>query len=169
MPYRFEPLTKLHDRAGFRCASAPLNAYLQQLARKDTERRVAAAFVMVEEAAPATIVGYYTLSAFAVEVVELPEELQRKLPRYPRLPATLLGRLARDERFPGTGSLLLMDALARAHHQSVQIASLAVVADAKDEAALKFYRKFGFAPLGNHPNRVFLPMGTIEQLLQAPA
>jgi hypothetical protein len=54
--------------------------------------------------------------------------LQKKLPRYPRLPATLLGRLARDERFPGTGHLLLMDALARAHRQSAQVASLAVVA-----------------------------------------
>jgi len=169
MPYRFEPLTKQHDRAGFRCGSPPLNSYLQHLARKDTERRVAATFVMVEEVAPTAIVGYYTLSAFTVELAELPEELQRKLPRYPRLPATLLGRLARDERFPGTGSLLLMDALARAYQQSAQVASLALVADAKDEVALKFYRKFGFALLGNHPNRVFLPMGTVEQLLLPPA
>jgi hypothetical protein len=169
MAYRFEPLTKQHDRVGFCCASPPLNNYLQQLARKDTERKVAASFVMVEEMAPATIVGYYTLSAFTIEVAELPEEMQKKLPRYPKLPATLLGRLARDERFPGSGSLLLMDALKRALRQSAQIASLAVVADAKDEKALKFYRKFGFASLGNHPNRVFLPMGTIEQLPQPPA
>ncbi|MDD2763672.1 MAG: GNAT family N-acetyltransferase, partial [Opitutaceae bacterium] len=115
MSYRFEPLGKQHERAGFRCASGPLNTYLQQIARKDAERHVAAAFVMVDDAAPAVIVGYYTLSAFAVEVTELPEAMQKKLPGYPRLPATLLGRLARDERFPGTGSLLLMDALARAH------------------------------------------------------
>jgi hypothetical protein len=166
MAYRFEPLTKQHDRAGFRCFSAPLNVYLQQLARKDAERRVAAAFVMVDEVAPAAIVGYYTLSAFAVEVAELPESMQKKLPRYPRLPATLLGRLARDERFPGTGPLLLMDALVRAHQQAAGIASLAVVADAKDDAALKFYRRFGFAQLGSDSNRVFLPMGTIEKLVK---
>lgn len=164
MAYRFEPLTKQHDRAGFRCASAPLNTYLQQIARKDAERHVAAAFVMVDDTAPTTIMGYYTLSAFAVDVAELPEAMQKKLPRYPRLPATLLGRLARDERFPGMGSLLLMDALARAHRKAADIASLAVVADAKDEAALTFYRKFGFAQLGSDPNRVFLPMGTIAEL-----
>jgi len=92
--------------------------------------------------------------------------MQRKLPRYPRLPATLLGRLARDERFPGAGSLLLMDALVRAHQKAADIASLAVVADAKDEVALAFYRKFGFAQLGRDPNRVFLPMGTIEELIK---
>lgn len=165
MAYRFEPLAKQHDRAGFRCGSAPLNAYLQQIARKDAERHVAAAFVMVDDAAPAAIVGYYTLSAFVVAVTELPEAMQKKLPRYPRLPATLLGRLARDERFPGTGSLLLMDALTRAHQKSAEIASLAVVADAKDEVALTFYRKFGFAQLGSDPNRVFLPMGTIAELI----
>ena len=78
MPWRFEPLTKLHDRAGFRSASEPLNVYLQQLARKDAERRVAAVFVMVATASPAMIVGYYTLSAFAVEVTELAEVLQKK-------------------------------------------------------------------------------------------
>lgn len=165
MAYRFEPLAKQHDRAGFRCGSAPLNAYLQQIARKDAERHVAAAFVMVDDAATAAIVGYYTLSAFVVAVTELPEAMQKKLPRYPRLPATLLGRLARDERFPGTGSLLLMDALTRAHQKSAEIASLAVVADAKDEVALTFYRKFGFARLGSDPNRVFLPMGTIAELI----
>lgn len=164
MAFRFEPLTKQHDRAAFRCASTPLTTYLQQIARKDAERHVAAAFVMVDDAAPVTIVGYYTLSAFAVEVTELPEAMQKKLPRYPRLPATLLGRLACDERFPGTGSLLLMDALARALQKSEEIASLAVVADAKDEAASAFYRKFGFAQLGDNPSRVFLPMGAIAEL-----
>lgn len=166
MAYRFEPLTRQHDRAAFSCGVPPLDVYLQQFARKDADRRVAAPFVMVDEAAPATIVGYYTLSAFAVELAELPEELQRKLPRYPRLPATLLGRLARDGRFPGTGPLLLVDALSRALRQSAEIASLAVVAEAKDEAALRFYRRFNFLPLGNNPNRVFLPMRTIEQLAE---
>jgi GNAT superfamily N-acetyltransferase len=77
--------------------------------------------------------------------------------------------LARDERFPATGHLLLIDALARAHRQSAQVASLAVVADAKNEAALSFYRKFGFSLLGHSANRVFLPMGTVEQLVQSPS
>src|SRR5664280_76495 len=169
MAFRFEPLTKAHDRTSFRCGIAPLDVYLQQLARKDVERRVTAAFVMVDDAAPATIVGYYTLSAFAVEIGELPGLLQKKLPRYPRLPATLLGRLARDERFPGMGHLLLMDALARAYRQSAQVASLAVVADAKNDAALSFYCNFGFALLGHSANRIFLAMGTVEQLVRSSA
>jgi len=167
MPCRFEVLSREHDRVSFRSGSEDLNTYLHTLARKDVERRVSAAFVMVDEASPATIVGYYTLSAFTVEVTELPAALQKKLPRYPQLPATLLGRLARDERFPGTGSMLLMNALERAFQQSSQIASLAVVADAKDDRALAFYRKFGFEILGSNTSRVFLPMGTIKQLFSS--
>ena len=167
MAFRFEPLGRQHERAGFRCGVEPLDLYLQQLASKDAERRVAAPFVMVVDSAPTTIAGYYTLSAFAIEAGELPEALQKKLPRYPRLPATLLGRLARDERFPGTGHLLLMDALERACRQSAQVASLAVVADAKNDAALKFYGKFGFQALGHAVNRVFLPMATIAELVRS--
>lgn len=52
-----------------------------------------------------------------------------------------------------------------AHRKAAEIASLGVVADAKDEAALKFYRKFGFAQLGSDPKRGFLPMGTVESLV----
>jgi predicted GNAT family N-acyltransferase len=167
MAYRFELLSREHDRAAFRSSSKELNTYLRTLARKDAGRHISAAFVMVDEAAPAMIIGYYTLSAFTIEVTEISEPLQKKLPRYPRLPATLLGRLARDERFPGTGSLLLMNALERAFQQSSQIASLAVVADAKDERALAFYRKFGFEVLASSTNRVFLPMGTIEQMISS--
>lgn len=166
MPYRFELLSREHDRESFHSSSRKLNDYLRTLARKDAERKVAAAFVMVDGGAPATIIGYYTLSAFTVEMTDLPEPLRKKLPRYPRLPATLLGRLARDERFPGTGSLLLMNALERAFQQSAQIASLAIVAEAKDEWAMSFYRKYGFESLGSSANRLFLPMGTVGQLVR---
>ncbi|MGD1030156.1 MAG: GNAT family N-acetyltransferase [Opitutaceae bacterium] len=165
MPYRFEPLDSArHDRAGFCCTSAALTAYLQKQARKDAERHLAATFVMIEDAHPSRIVGYYTLSNYTVELAALPEELARRLPRYPRLPATLLGRLARARDFPGTGQLLLMDALLRAYAQARGSGSIAVVAEAKDECALAFYRKYGFLQLGAQGNRVFLSMRVIGRL-----
>jgi hypothetical protein len=166
MPYRFEPLDKgRHERKGFRCSVPALTNYLQQQARKDAERNVAATFVMVDEAAPSRIIGYYTLSSFSVELTELPEQLRNTLPLYPRLPATLIGRLAREEKCPGTGSLLLVDALARAYGHKATVASIAVVAEAKDDSALKFYRKYGFTQLGAEKNRVFLPMEVIGRLI----
>ena len=65
-----------------------------------------------------TVLGYYTLSAISVDIGEWPETVARKLPRYPVVPATLLGRLAIDRRLQGQGAgeYLLMDAL----HRSLQ-------------------------------------------------
>ena len=57
-----------------------------------------------------------------------------------------------------------MDALHRALDSSQQIASAAVVVDAKDEPAITFYTKYGFIELPGENKRPFLPMGTIEQL-----
>jgi len=47
-PYRVVPLAKSHERGVFSCGSAPLDRYLQQQARQDAEKRVAAPFVLTE-------------------------------------------------------------------------------------------------------------------------
>lgn len=76
--------------------------YLRQLARQDADKRVAAPSVAVSP--PDThVLGYYTLSASVLTLIDLPEELARKLPRYPQLPVTLLGRLAVDQSTKGQG------------------------------------------------------------------
>ncbi len=85
--------------------------------------------------------NYYTLSSSIILADDLPPETVKKLKwlRYPQLPATLIGRLARDSAFRGQriGELLLMDALKRA--LKAEIASLAVIVDAKDARARQFY------------------------------
>lgn len=156
-----EPLASHHDRASFQCGVVELDAYLQTQASQDIRRKVAAVYVFIRRSAPTIILGYYTLSSFAVETCDLPAEMQKKLPRYPLTPATLLGRLARDQNSPGIGSELLADALKRVLQHSVQIASAAVVVEAKNEAALHFYRKNGFLELASSPRRLVLSMGTI--------
>jgi len=62
------------------------------------------------------------------------------------------------------GEFLLLDALYRCLQQSKQVASAAVVVEAKDEAAKRFYERFGFLSLPETPNRLFLPIKTIERL-----
>ena len=120
---------------------------------------------MVPHDAPTVVAGYYTLSATSVALEDVPEEFARKLPRYPFAPATLLGRLARDVHFPGTGKLLLVDALRRAYRQVGEVASATVIVDAKDARAAAFYESFGFRPLRASANRLFLPMQTIAALV----
>ena len=51
-PYRIEPLGKSHDRASFSCGSAALDRYLQQQARQDAEKSIAAPFVLTVPPGP---------------------------------------------------------------------------------------------------------------------
>ena len=150
---------------GFSCGSAALDRYLQQQARQDADKRVAAPFVLTEPPA-LRVLGYYTLSASLVDAAELPDALAKRLPRYPQLPVTLLGRLAVDESMKGkgVGQFLLMDALRRSVEAAANIAAMAVVVDAKDEAAEAFWRRFDFLPLQQRPRRLFLPMKTVAAL-----
>lgn len=165
--FRFEPLDKKkHNRAAFSCEHESLEKYLKEQATQEIKKRVAAVYVLTSDGK--TIAGYYTLSQYAVESDKFPEELiqQLHLPKYDRLPATLLGRLARSKEFRGAGlgEILLIDAVKRALAHSSNIASVAVVVDAIDEKARSFYRHYGFTDFPNHPNRLFVPMKTVALL-----
>lgn len=163
--FALEPLGPQHDRAAFVSGVAPLDDYLRQQAGQDMRRHAAVVYVLVERDTTA-VAGFYTLSATGIDVAAFPADVARRLPRYPLLPAALLGRLAVDEHFrgQGLGRGLLLDALGRSYHLSRQIGALAVVVDAKDDAARRFYAHFGFRQLADAANRLFLPMATIAGL-----
>jgi predicted N-acetyltransferase YhbS len=156
-----------HDRANFDCGVTELNDYLARRARKEIDAGVAACFVATETEGGSQIVGYYTLSAATITRTSLPETLVKKLPRYPELPAILLGRLAvaADSHGKGVGTRLLYSAMSRSLDASTEIGALALVTDPKDDAAAEFYGRFGFQPLAS--NRLFLPMRDIKNLLSA--
>jgi predicted GNAT family N-acyltransferase len=165
--FTIQPFDKSkHDRTAFSCEHEALNRYIKRQANQDIKKHVAAVFVLTPDGK--TIAGYYTLSQYAVDSTSIPEEIMRALglPKYKELPATMLGRLARSLAFKGQriGELLLTAALKQALDHNRQIASMAVVVDAKDDPARAFYKRYGFLELPDHPNRLFLPMKTIGQM-----
>lgn len=159
----FEPLGQQPNRAAFSCGQEELDSYLRERAGQDQRRNVAACFVLVDREEQA-IAGYYTLSAATIVATDLPADFARRLPRYPNLPAILLGRFAVDSRYQGQGfaQRLLMDALLRAREVATQVAAVAVIVDAKDEAGASFYQHYGFSRFRDLPLRLFLPMATIH-------
>jgi GNAT superfamily N-acetyltransferase len=161
-----EPLGRQHDREGFQCGVAELDRWLQQRARQDQERRVAAVYVLVPKDEPKRIAGFYTLSATAIALADLPDSFVRRLPRYPHVPAILIGRLARAVDFQGIGDLLLSDALKRAWRHSSEIAAAAIVVDAKSERACEFYQRYGFEIIVGSSDRLFLPICTLDKLFK---
>jgi GNAT superfamily N-acetyltransferase len=161
---RVEVLGPRHDRNSFASGVDPLDRYFRTQAGQDARKNLAAPFVLVLP--DGTIAGYYTLSSTAVQLGELPEKAVRKLPRYPLVPATLLGRLAVDHshRGKGYGRFMLADALYRAMRS--EIASLAVIVDAKDDNARRFYQRESFLPFPDQPMKLFRPMADIAQLFK---
>jgi len=157
--YLIEPLDATrHRREEFACESPGLTNFLQKQARKEMAARASACFVLVAASDPGRIVGYYTLSQTSVSAQKLPESVAKKLPRYPELGATLIGRLARDLAWRGKeiGRLLLFDALRRSARLSAEVGAVVVVTDPKDTKARAFYESYGFQALDDR--RLFMTM-----------
>jgi GNAT superfamily N-acetyltransferase len=163
-PPRIELLRAQHDRSGFTCGKESLDQYFQRQVTQDARRHLATPFVMVMP--DGAIAGFYTLSSTAMRLNDLPADVARRLPRYPLVPATLIGRLAIDRRYHGQGwgGFLFLDALYRCSRS--EIASFAVIVDAIDDEARNFYVHHSFLPLPDLPHRLFRRMGDIEALFK---
>jgi GNAT superfamily N-acetyltransferase len=74
----------------------------------------------------------------------------------------------RSTQGQGLGAFLLVDALRRSQFIAEQIGVRAVEVDAIDEAARRFYVKFGFTPLLDDPKHLFLAMHVIRKLNLPP-
>jgi len=160
-------LSSSHNRDNFECGQHILDEYLKKQANQDVKKRLSACFVItVNEESIDRVKGYYTLSNTSISRELIPSDFQNKFPKsYDTIPATLLGRLARDKSVigQGHGERLLIDALYRSHIASKELGSFAVVVDPIDEKAGKFYSDYGFKKLPDS-GKMFLPMKTIDQL-----
>ena len=166
MRLTFEPLEKSRDRSAFRCGEPELEEWFCKRAGQDERRNLARVFVALDESSE--IVGFYSLGAFALTLTDLPQTLAAKLPRYDRIPAALIGRLARDVRWAGlgVGQVLLADALHRIVNRASDLAVFAIVVDAKGPKASAFYQSFGFIPFPRHSRRLFMLTSTAAAALK---
>lgn len=162
--FSIELLNEQHDRALFSCGVEALDRYFREQAGQDARRRVASVYALCPRNSSAAV-SFYTLANSAIQLSDLPATRAKKLPRYPQVPATLLGRLGVDSRYRGRGlgEFLLFDALHRGLESSLVTASYALVVDAKDTAARDFYLRYGFESLAGSPMRLFLPMQDIAR------
>jgi GNAT superfamily N-acetyltransferase len=150
-----------HDRVAFASGVVELDDYLKRFAVQQSKKGISVVRVLVDTSTPKVILGYYCLSAAEVDVTQLDEHSQKKLPRYP-VPCFRLGRLAThvDHRGRGLGRLLVGCAVERCLEARKQVAAYALVVDAKGTAAKVFYEHYGFTPCHDDPMTLYLPLGT---------
>jgi predicted GNAT family N-acyltransferase len=159
--------SKKHNRSCFSCGNESLDNYIRNQASQDLKKKIATVFVLIDS--PNTdVIAYYTLSSYTIDIDNLDEAGAKGIPRYPLLPATLLGRLAVDNTFQGggMGKVVLIDAFKRALDATAQVASLAIVVEAIDENAVRFYQKYGFRQFKQYPLKLYLPIKSIASVLR---
>jgi ribosomal protein S18 acetylase RimI-like enzyme len=158
-PFQIEVLGPAHARSEFSSGVEALDRYFREQVTQDVRRRATACYVALD-IATAKVAGYYTLAAAGVALADLPQELAKRLPRYPSVPVARLGRLAVDQAYRGRqlGGALLWDAATRALHSGLGV--YALVVDAKDDQAVSFYRHHGFLTFGSLPRQLVLPLAS---------
>ena len=163
-PFSVVPLDLDTDRSSFECGVEPLNRYFRTQVGQDIKRRVTACFTALDTTG--RVAGYYTLASASILLTDLAENLTKKMPRYPNVPAVRMGRLAVDQdlKGKGLGAALLADALRRA--MTAEIAAYAFVVDAKDESAAEFYAHHGFLAAAENPLFLYLPLATVKDLVK---
>jgi GNAT superfamily N-acetyltransferase len=160
------PISKPYQKTDFDCGNPELNEYLHLYALKNDKLMIGKTFIARNEENKVT--GYVTLATAQVAAASLPDEIRAKLPRYP-VPAFLIAKLAVDSRFQGqgVGAWLLRESLKKALEVSASVGLYAVIVDAIDEKAKKFYIKYGFTAFKGKPMTLFLPLATIRDAYTA--
>lgn len=153
-----------HDRREFDCGQTSLDEFLRRHAGQNARKDILRTYVLTQENST-TVAGYYSLSTGSTAFETLPDDLARRLPRYP-IPTAHLGRLAVDRRWQGRGlgGILLVDALMRVRDIADQIGIHAVTVHSLNDRARTFYEAHGFISLHDDPHHLFLPMATVRML-----
>lgn len=162
--FAIEALAKAHRRKAFSCGNERIDRYFSEVVTQDIKRRYATCFV-ARDLETDRIAGFYTLSSSNVPLMAVPEPLASRLPRYPTVPAVLIGWLGRDQSYAGLGlgEALLFDAIKTI--VEAPIGAHAIFAEAIDERAAAFYAAFGFTALTDRPRTLYLPVATAQRLL----
>jgi GNAT superfamily N-acetyltransferase len=159
--FRVQVLETSHDASLFSCGTAALDNYFRSQVTQGMRRRASARCVAVENGT-GRVAGYFTLAAGGIALTDLPAKLVKRLPRYPSVPVTKMGRLALDQVFQGQklGATLLADAALRSMRSEVAV--YALVVDAKDGDTAAFYRHHGFEPYGESARQLIVPLGSFK-------
>jgi len=114
------------------------------------------------------VVGYYGLAPTGAEPRALPRKIRTGQPPAP-VPCLLLGQLAVDlgHQGQGLGDALVSHALERSVLGAELTGGRALLVNAIDEDAVRFWRSWGFLPSPSDPYQLFRSLPDIRSSLEA--
>lgn len=173
--WEIERISKHHERDEFDCDASSndagnkaLNAFLIKYARQNADKGLGRTYVATRTGEK-RVLAYYTLASGAVAFDTLPEEERKRLPRYP-VPVALIARLAVDksEQGKGLGAALLMHALFTVVRVAEEMGIHAVAVKAKNQAAHRFYGKYGFESLLDDRLHMYVSLEAVRRAFLSP-
>src|SRR5258707_6005467 len=161
-----------HDEVeNFDCGDDALNNYLKRHAWTNQQKSsIGVSYVALDEDAPRTVLGYFTLAMASVPRDMFPKKYVRGLPPY-ELPLILLARLAVDRRFAGKGlgHALISEAFRVALRVADDVGCRCIITDAYRDK-IDWYARYGFValegPAESGPQRMFLDVRTLQKAVR---
>lgn len=159
-------LSDNHNVDNFDCGEPTLDEWLKKRAAKNNASDASRCFVLCDDN---QVIGYYCLSAGAINRESAPKAMRRNMPE--SLPVLVLGRLAIDKNFhnKGLGSALLRDAMIRSVSISHDLGVFAILIHALSDEAKQFYISRGFIESPIQPMTLFMTLATIRTILAEDA
>jgi len=152
---RPRPIEPTDSTVRFESGESSLDRYLTDRALTNHISDLARCYVCMDSDSN-RVVGYYTLSAVAVEHASLPGRARRNAPN--PVPAVLMGRLAVDRKAQGSGlgRSLVRDAILSTLAAADRIGVRLLLVHALHEQAADFYATLGFKPSPTDPLHLYL-------------
>lgn len=166
-----EALSADHETASFDCGSDAQTSWLQQHALQAQTSDSARVYVVCP-AGSRRVVGFYALSAGAIEREDAPVRIVKGLGRYP-VPAIVLTRLGVDltEQGKGLGSGLVRDAFLQTASIADRLGVRALLIHAETPDVVAFYRRIDprFEPSPTDPLHLLLLMKDLRLAIRDAA
>lgn len=136
--------TRQHDRSQFDCGEPALDDWLRRYAGQNRRRDTAATWVIAD--ADDRVAAYASIAMTGIDRSVAPAGLAKQAPD--PVPALLLGRLAVDRHHSGrgVGTALVAHVLATAVELNTHAAARAVVVNAINPNARRWWEHLGFQP-----------------------
>lgn len=162
--FLFRPLAPDDEVTGFDCGSPPLNSWLTTSAARAHVQDIVRVYVWVDEDAPHRVVAYAAVRPTRIAARSL---TRGEAGGHTTVPAYLIARLAlhRDLHGRGLGGELLFRMVEVCIDASRIGGGRVIVVDPIDDAATRFYERFGFGPTKGPDARLVMKVSTAEAAL----
>jgi GNAT superfamily N-acetyltransferase len=140
------PLSAQHDLEDFRSGETILDDWLRQRALANMDMAASKTYVVCS-CGSFKVIGYYALAMGHILNRETTGAMRRNIPQH--IPAVILGRLAVDLNWQGTGigPALLADAVRRSRLAAEHVSARLLIVHAMSPKAEAFYDNYGFTRL----------------------